>query len=99
MRRSEGYMVSMRVRAWAWNTDAPAERRAETATEALRAYVAYLREDHRPVVQAEDGAILWPAHLLAWARQQEPGDQLVKVLADYAEAVRVREMDIALGRF
>lgn len=89
--------------AWAWLDGAPAERRVDTAVEAIGAYAAYLREDHCAPIQNDRSEPVSPAQLLAEARAQatdsEPRRRLTDVLADYAAALRVREMDMVLGRY
>lgn len=85
--------------SWAWNAAAPVERRAETALEALEAFIAYLREDHRALIQDEAGRMMLPAELLREALQDTPEARLVAVLADYASTLRDREVDWLLGRF
>jgi len=89
--------------AFAWLDGTPIERRAETALDAIGAFAAYLREDHNPPIQNDMGEPVSPAQLFAEAHVHATDDEsrrrLTDVLADYAAAVRVREMDMALGRY
>lgn len=82
---------------------APAERRADTALDALRAFVAYLHEDHVAPILSESGELISPARLLEEARTQaadpESRRQLTGVLADYAETAWLREVLWATSRY
>lgn len=87
----------------AWNEQAPRERRATNALEALRAAVAYLREDHRAQISDEDGRPVSLGQVLAMARDQAgalaAGRRLTTALADYVEAVRDRDVERVRGRY
>ena len=84
------------------NDMAPAVRRADTPLDALRAFVAYMREDHVAPIQNDQGELIPPARLLKEAHAEAADAQshrrLIAVMADYAEAAGLREMRSARER-